>query len=140
MPLPPALLKRLAKRGIVDKSKKVPSQRSGPVALTEEIIAEDYDEVEEQPFNYDQDYQSQKKSQQNFWSERLKRRIVDGSINGHKGCPNKFNIYHKCSLYCISTFGDGLKEPPKGYNQRKQRLLDRYPLPKEWKEVYDEGV
>lgn len=138
MPLPPALLKRLAKRGLVDKSKKGGHERTAPA---EEIIAEDYDEVdEEQPFDYDYDFQSRKKSQQNFWSERLKRRIVDGSVNGHKGCPNKVNIYHKCSLYCINTFGDGIKEPPKGYTLRKQRLLKRFPLPKNWKEIYDEGV
>lgn len=138
MPLPPALLKRLAKRGLVDKSKAAAIERP---ALTEEIIAEDYDEVdEEQPFDYDYDYKIRKKSQQNFWSERLKQRIVDGTVNGHKGCPNKVNIFHKCTLYCIKTFGEGIKEPSKDYLSRKQTLLRRYPLPRHWKEVYDEGV
>lgn len=142
MPLPPALLKRLAKRGIVDK-KRLPSEsKSVQQAPAEEIIAEDYDDVDEsQSFEYDYDYKSQtKKSQQNFWSERLKKRIVDGSINGYKGCPNKYNIYHKCSLFCVNTFGDGIKEPSKGYTKRKTRLNRRYPLPKDWKEIYDEGV
>lgn len=138
MPLPPALLKRLAKRGLVNKSKAAAIERS---ALTEEIIAEDYDEVdEEQPFDYDYDYKIRKKSQQNFWSERLKQRIVDGTVNGHKGCPNKVNIFHKCTLYCIKTFGEGIKEPSKDYLSRKKTLLRRYPLPRHWKEVYDEGV
>lgn len=144
MPLPPALLKRLAKRGLVDKTTKRTSHesRASRPAPAEEIIAEDYDDVDEnQSFEYDYDYQLQsKKSQQNFWSERLKKRIVDGSINGYKGCPNKYNIYHKCSLFCVNTFGDGIKEPPKVYTKRKNRLLQRHPLPKDWKDIYDEGL
>lgn len=143
MPLPPALLKRLAKRGLVDKSvKRVHSEKAAHQAPGEEIIAEDYDDVDEnQPIDYEYNYQSQtKKSQQNFWSERLKKRIVDGSINGYKGCQNKYNIYHKCSLYCVNTFGDGIKEPTKSYAKRKARLLRKYRLPKDWKEIYDEGM
>lgn len=144
MPLPPALLKRLAKRGLVDKNTKRAQNdaKTAHQAPAEEIIAENYDDVDEaQPFEYDYDYQAHaKKSQQNFWSERLKKRIVDGSVNGYKGCGNKYNIYHKCSLYCVNTFGDGIKEPSKNYTKRKMRLLRRHPLPKDWKEIYDEGV
>lgn len=135
MPLPPALLKRLAKRGLVEKS----SKDSKGQAPAEEIIAEDYDDVEEQPYNYDYDYQPKKKAE-NFWSERLKRRITDGTINGYKGCPNKYNIFHRCSLFCVNTFGDGIKEPSSEYQKRKARLLKRYPLPKDWTEVYDCGM
>lgn len=139
MPLPAALLKRLAKRGIVDsKSVKGDARVAAPA---EEIIAENYDEVEEEPYESNYDYQPQsKKSRESFWSERLKRRIVDGSITGYKGCPNKYNVYHKCSLFCVNTFGDGFKEPSKNYLKRKIRLLRRYPLPSDWKEVYDNGV
>lgn len=153
MPLPPALLKRLAKRGLVDKSvrqKPIGSASAAAAAAAtqapaEEIIAEDYDDVDDEPrpFEYEYEYQSkQSQSRQpaNFWSERLKKRIVDGSLNGYKGCSNKYNIYHKCSLYCATAFGDGIKEPPKSYAKRKIRLLRRHPLPKDWKEVYDEGV
>lgn len=114
---------------IVKKTRKEPQH-------AEEIIAEDYDEVEE-PYPYD--YEPVKKPQENFWSERLKRRIVDGSITGYKGCPNKYNIYHKCTLYCMNTYGDGVTEPKRNYLKRKLRLLKRYPLPKDWKEVYDFG-
>lgn len=144
MPLPPALLKRLAKRGIVEQSSKTSSNETPNVQVTEEIIAEDYDVVEEaaqQPFDYDYDMSPPlKKSQQNFWSERLKRRIIEGSNSGYKGCPNKCNIYHKCSLFCINKFGEGIKEPSKNYIKRKIRLLRRHPLPNEWKEVYDEAL
>lgn len=114
---------------VVKKTRKEPQQ-------AEEIIAEDYDEVEE-PYPYD--YEPVKKPQENFWSERLKRRIVDGSITGYKGCPNKYNIYHKCTLYCMNVYGDGVTEPKRNYVKRKLRLLKRYPLPKDWKEVYDFG-
>lgn len=144
MPLPPALLKRLAKRGLVDKSVKQKSIAAAQ-APAEEIIAEDYDDIDDEPrpFEYDYEYQSkQNRSRQSqIWSERLKKRIVDSSnIVGHKGCPNKYNIYHKCSLYCVNTFGDGVKEPQKTYAIRKIRLLRRYPLSKDWKEIYDEGL
>lgn len=141
MPLPPALLKRLAKRGLVDKNVKRSLSDVKSAQPTEEIIAEDYDEVDEsRPSELDYEYQSQNKKQQNYWSERLKRRIVDGSINGYKGCPNKYNIYHRCSLFCVNTFGDGTKEPLKAYTKRKTRLLRKHPLPKDWKEVYDDGL
>lgn len=145
MPLPPALLKRLAKRGLVDKSVKQKSVAAAAQAPTEEIIAEDYDDIDDEPrpFEYDYEYQSKQnrnRQPQNFWSERLKKRIVDGSINGYKGCPNKYNIHHKCSSYCVNTFGDGIKEPLKSYAKRKIRLLRRYPLSKDWKEIYDEGM
>lgn len=142
MPLPPALLKRLAKRGLVEKNLKAAESRAPQPA--EEIIAEDYDEVEAEvePYDYNYDYQlpPTRKVHENFWSERLKKRIVDGSQNGYKGCPNKYNIYHKCSLFCVKTFGDGFVEPSKIYLKRKTRLLRRYPLSGDWKEVYDSGV
>lgn len=50
MPLPPALLKRLAKRGLVDKSVKQKSIAAQ--APTEEIIAEDYDDVNDEPKSF----------------------------------------------------------------------------------------
>lgn len=114
------------------QKRKQPTPQAAPA---EEIIAEDYD-VEEP---YDFEYQPAKKPQQNYWGERLKRRIVDGSIGGCAGCPNKYNIHHKCSLFCANKYGDGIKEPSGEYSRRKARLLKRYPLPKDWKEIFDNG-
>lgn len=111
-------------------------QAASQAAPAEEIIAEDYDDVDE---SHDFEYQPTKKPVQNFWGERLKRRIVDGSVSGCVGCPNKYNIYHRCSLFCINTFGDGIKEPSDEYSRRKARLLKKYPLPKDWKEIFDNG-
>ncbi|XP_037051744.1 polyglutamine-binding protein 1 isoform X2 [Bradysia coprophila] len=131
MPLPPALLQKLAKRGLVQKGKT--KQTTNASHQSEEIIAEDYDE---EPYPYD--YEPVKKPMESYWSERLKRRIVDGSSAGYKNCPNKYNIFHKCTLYCVSTYGDGI-EPDREYLRRKRKLLQKYPLPKEWKEVFDSG-
>lgn len=142
MSLPPALLKRLAKRGLVDKGPNA-SIKPRQQAPAEEIIAENYDDVDEEPYtDYKFDYQPKiKKGRENFWSERLKRRITDGSnVNGYDGCPNKYNIYHRCTIFCAETFADGIKEPSGSYLIRKARLLKRHPLPKDWKEVYDRGV
>lgn len=112
-------------------------KQAPPQAEAEEIIAEDYDDVEEQ--HQDFEYQPTKKIPQNYWGERLKRRIVDGSGSGCIGCPNKYNIHHKCSLFCTNKYGDGIKEPSSEYTRRKVRLLKRYPLPKDWKEIFDNG-
>ncbi|XP_037925780.1 polyglutamine-binding protein 1 isoform X2 [Hermetia illucens] len=131
MPLPPALRKRLANRGIVQGS--TGSKNS---AENEEIIAEDYDEVED-PLQYD--FEPVKKPSSNFWIERMKRRIGDTNVSGYKGCPNKYNIFHKCTLYCINKWGDGILEPKRSYLRRRNRLLRKYPLPKNWLEVYDYG-
>lgn len=143
MSLPPALLKRLASRGIINNdgvkkqktshSNKTSEQQS---AENEEIIAEDYDEIED-PSQYD--YEPLKKPQESFWKERMKLQIVEGNNSGYKGCPNKYNIYHKCTLYCVTKWGDGIQEPKRSYMKRRQRLLRKFPLPKTWQEIYDFG-
>lgn len=69
----------------------------------------------------------------------MKKRIAEGSNLGYKGCPNKYNIFHKCTLYCINRWGDGVSEPSREYLKRHNRLLQKYPLPKNWLEVYDRG-
>lgn len=97
MPLPPALLQKLAKRGLVDKNKIPAKRKHPPQHQNEEIIAEDYDEVEE-PYPYD--YEPVKKPQENFWSERLKRRIVDGSIAGYRG-KRYISAFFKTTLKII---------------------------------------
>lgn len=140
MPLPAALLKRLSKRGIVNDGTKKSTPKDLPA---EEIIAEDYDDDNPEPsIDTDLDYQNPMKNKKpNFWSERLKRRIIDGNINfkGYRACPNKYNVHHKCTLFCINTFGDGVQQPSSKYLKRKERLLRKYPLPSEWKDIFDEG-
>lgn len=125
MPLPPALAARLAKRGILNTA-KIPSPADPPPAVqsNEEIIAEDYDtRPEDHP--------------PSFWGG------IDGvnvdPIKGHPGCPNKYNIYHECTIFCVRKWRKGVVEPNEAYLNNKNKLLERWPLANGWKEVYDEG-
>lgn len=129
MPLPPKLLAKLAKRGLVEKDVRENEK--------EEIIAEDYDEIEEPYERFD--YEPEKKKKENPWTLNIKKRITEGHILGYKKCPNKYNIFHKCNLFCV-TFWSGKEKPPsEEYFTRKDRLLKRYPLNKNWVEVFDTG-
>lgn len=72
---------------------------------------------------------------------RLKSRIaVENDYLGHKGCPNKYNIFHRCTIFCLEHWKEGQTEPSDKYMVRYKRLIDRYPLPKSWTPIYDPGV
>lgn len=60
-------------------------------------------------------------------------------MRGVKGCPNKWNLHHVCTVFCLERWGDGTPKPSKSYRERYQRLLNRYPLPKNWVNVWDAG-
>ncbi|XP_038206806.1 polyglutamine-binding protein 1 [Zerene cesonia] len=126
MPLPPALAARLAKRGILNSNGK-PNNDQQVSQGTEEIIAEDYDSKPEESG-----------VTENFW-EGIEGVNVD-PIKGHKGCPNKSNIYHECSKFCVKTWKQGKLTPGEKYLEDKKKLLDIWPLPPGWEEVYDEGT
>lgn len=123
MPLPPALAARLAKRGLLkppsDTTNQVPS-----VQTNEEIIAEDYDKPNEHS--------------EQFW-EGIEGVNVD-PIKGHKGCPNKSNIYHECSQYCVKRWKQGIVVPTENCVELKNKVLEHWPLPTGWEAVYDEGT
>ncbi|KAG6449997.1 polyglutamine-binding protein 1 [Manduca sexta] len=122
MPLPPALAARLAKRGLLKPTTEV---NDVPVPqVNEEIIAEDYDNKPEEQNN------------EKFW-EGIEGVNVD-PIKGHKGCPNKSNIYHECSKYCVKRWKQG-HVPDEEYLEIKRKVLELWPLPPGWEEVYDEG-
>ncbi|KAJ0173617.1 hypothetical protein K1T71_010766 [Dendrolimus kikuchii] len=131
MPLPPALAARLAKRGIL-KSKSDSSTPNDVSAtqVNEEIIAEDYDSKPEEQ-------QEQQNDKEQYW-EGIEGVIVD-PIKGHKGCPNKCNIYHECSNYCVSRWKQGKVTPSESYLEKKRKVLELWPLPPGWEEVFDEG-
>lgn len=105
----------------------------------EEVIAEDYDEESETITNPEQ-YEYQPKPKENLWKLRLKTRItVENDYLGHKGCPNKYNVYHRCTLFCLEHWKEGTIEPSDAYMKRYKRLIDRYPVPKGWIPIYDPG-
>ncbi|XP_064073980.1 polyglutamine-binding protein 1 [Vanessa tameamea] len=128
MPLPPALAARLAKRGLIrpNTNKDVLSE-SPQTQVNEEIIAEDYDNKPDEV-----------SSKEHFW-EGIEGVNVD-PIRGHKGCPNKSNIYHECSKFCVKTWKQGKFTPSEKYLELKKKVLEIWPLPPGWEEVYDEGT
>lgn len=56
------------------------------------------------------------------------------------GCPNKFNIYHDCSDYCVKKFGAGTEVPPVEIKRKYNRLLKSYPLSENWRKVWEPGT
>ncbi|CAG0892028.1 unnamed protein product [Cyprideis torosa] len=113
MPLPPALAARLAKRGLIDKSAHKQPE--------EEVFAEDYD-----------DEVTEKTSR-----SRETRDIFHAKENPL--CPNKSNIYHDCSMFCWKRWTEPRGPFPLDEERRKRMLL-RYPVPSGWKEVFDGGT
>lgn len=122
MPLPPALLERLKKRGIVPPKNQEEE---------EEVIAEDHDsDADDDSDSDEQDDGSQRPS------VRKKYKPMSSVI----GCPNKVNIYHDCTEYCQERYGKG-KVCPSPRTERKYRtLLKRFPLPLKWLDVWEPGT
>lgn len=106
----------------------------------EEIIAEDYDDEAAVPGENPDKFEYQSKPKENQWKLRLKTRItVENDYLGHKGCPNKYNVFHRCTLFCLEHWKEGTIEPSEEYMKRYKRLIDRYPVSKEWTPIYDPG-
>ncbi|CAB0009954.1 unnamed protein product [Nesidiocoris tenuis] len=61
-------------------------------------------------------------------------------FKGVPGCPNKSNIYHECTPFCAKRWGKGITTPDPKYLKKQARLLQKFPLPTTWKEVYDPGT
>ncbi|GFY74034.1 polyglutamine-binding protein 1 [Trichonephila inaurata madagascariensis] len=111
MPLPAALLARLQKRGIV---------KAVEPEVEEEVIAEDYDDTEKTTDNHQNGIESKENSPLNEpWI----------------GCPNKWNIYHDCTVFCKEFWGSGRDHPSPRTDRRRLLMLKKYPVPNGW-EVY----
>ncbi|GBP24366.1 Polyglutamine-binding protein 1 [Eumeta japonica] len=124
MPLPPALAARLAKRGLL--TTPATTENPSPGQVNEEIIAEDYDSKP-----------NEHQSKDSYWAG-IEGVNVD-PIKGHDGCPNKYNIYHECSKFCVKTWKQGKTVPDENYLESKRKVLEHWPLPSGWEEVYDAG-
>lgn len=61
---------------------------------------------------------------------------IDNSLSG---CPNKWNVHHVCTVFCLERWGEGHVKPTKIYRERYNRLIDRYAIPKNWVNVWDPG-
>lgn len=126
MPLPPALLARLQKRGIISDD---PASRTFRPEQ-EEVIAEDYDNEDgnERPDSDDND------------EDKEEECVASKKIATVTGCPNKTNLYHDCTEYCEKTFGEGQEVPSPTTERRYRNLLRRFPLPNGWQDVWEPGL
>ncbi|XP_015369738.1 PREDICTED: polyglutamine-binding protein 1 [Diuraphis noxia] len=130
MPLPPALAKKLATRGILSENEA----KNNTKEVEEEVIAECYDDVDDANDNSGSD--SQDSDEEN---DKPDPKILD-KFKGHHGCPNKSNVYHECSKFCEQRWRNGIKRPRNGYLKSRNAMLEKFPLPKNWHEVYDPGT
>lgn len=140
MPLPPALLARLQKRGIVKETEKTPA----PVAANktpageeiEEVFAEDYDEpakdAEPEPETAALAVNGDKEDEEEEQDEE-----EDNNMREVIACPNKKNPYHQCTDYCKNRYGMKKWNPQSDMIRKRDRMLRKYPLPPDWQEVAD---
>lgn len=125
MPLPPALAARLAKRGIISKKSAAQQKQD------EEVFAENYDDHEDHP-----------KPSSNLISnaealERIK-------FMGYPCCPNKWNVYHECSLFCQNHWNSKRSSGPESnseYAAKHKAMMEKIgSLPEDWQEKWDPGT
>lgn len=127
MPLPPALLARLAKRGLVkEQPQPPPPQKTEDV---EEVFAEDYDDPAK----------PEPATETKVTPEDPDSGVEDDEQHIYEvtACPNRSNPYHVCVKYCKNRWGLKLFTPDTVMLSRRDRMLRKYPLPDGWKEVAD---
>jgi len=136
MPLPPALLARLKQRGIVSKIRndrsEVPSEKKSGVEH-EEVFAENYDT---HPHQKDSPVigPQQPLTDNNSSNDQIE------NTGSAPGCPNKWNVHHKCVPFCFKRWGAGITKERKNITQRRLRMLRKFPLPADWSEEFDAGA
>ncbi|CAF1139519.1 unnamed protein product [Didymodactylos carnosus] len=87
--------------------------------VQEEVIAESYDEREEHNAKHDESVDS--------------GIALEECIN----CPNRSNPYHECVDYCKKRYGFKRYTPDPETDRRRRKMLKRYPLSENWREVPD---
>jgi len=161
MPLPPALAAKLARRGIL---KDASVEGYDPVqGRAFELQPEDrykggrqrqekqqhyhqqHDQPEEEVFaeSYDDNDDDTGPSAAPPLFQTSTSSVIDRTkYLGHSGCPNKWNVWHECVLFCRTFWGVGLQEPVnQEYVKAHSAMIVKYmPLPDGWREMYDPGV
>ncbi|VEL23630.1 unnamed protein product [Protopolystoma xenopodis] len=136
MPLPPALLARLKRRGIIQNEAK---------ENVEEVFAENYDDTEPPKSDTTRIADHTAASGLRLSDPELAKNNVNAIPVFEDGylvhecaeCPNQQNPYHTCSVYCFDRYGRRQFKPDSSLQKRKERMLRRYPLPSHWIEVGD---
>lgn len=54
-------------------------------------------------------------------------------------CPNKYNIYHECTTWCQIHWKAHTAPEPR-YLKNIRKLIEKYPLPKNCTELFDNGI
>lgn len=146
MSLPPALLARLKKRGIIgdagESSSKI-VEETQPNKSEEEVIAENYDEDEVTPVGLSNQASSSFASADahvHSTSKPSNFKYSKKRIEPVKGCPNKVNLYHDCTEYCREKYGEGKDAPSPRTERRYRSLVKRFPLPLGWVDVWEPGL
>ncbi|KAF8563836.1 hypothetical protein P879_07786 [Paragonimus westermani] len=131
MPLPPALVARLKKRGIVAVA--AASERNDE----EEVFAENYDEEVDHPDTAP--IQPEKPAPVQSTHMISPTPIIENGILIHEcaDCVNQQNPYHQCTAYCFERYGRRKFTAELTSLRLKNRMLRRYPLPSHWIEVGD---
>ncbi|GAB6023361.1 hypothetical protein CHUAL_008158 [Chamberlinius hualienensis] len=136
MPLPPALRAKLLKRGILRTQKQTQP--------SEEVIAEDYDDVSHRNNTTTAAAPPPPPIKQSVVAIPPPDPLAVGNLSseviGAIGCPNKWNIYHDCVVYCYKHWGEGITEPDPVDEVKRIKMLKKNPLPKRWEEIYDNGT
>lgn len=121
----------------------------------EEIIAEDYSDENDEAGDSDSSENTTHTQDDRLVEESQISKNTDNS-DAHKGganiapeplhesvmgCPNKYNVYHECSQYCLDNYSESESIGPT-LEQRKHLaiILKHYPMSNEWTIVYDPGV
>lgn len=141
MPLPAALLAKLAKRGIVDQKQKSSNKsvvKPGPGEEVEEVFAEDYDDPskpETVPPVAEPDIVAP------VLEQPLPHTAAETVFFETTACPHRSNPYHECLAYCRKRYGMRDWDPDDDQLRKRDRMLRKYPLPQGWVEVgdYDTG-
>ncbi|BFZ10425.1 hypothetical protein BsWGS_13464 [Bradybaena similaris] len=141
MPLPAALLARLAKRGILE-DKTEPKTTAAKSEEVEEVFAEDYDDPSKPDIVPQVQPQPVILLPQLPVVAHLSQDVIDIVGEGPvffktTACPNRSNPYHECLAYCKKRYGMREWDPDDDMIKRRDRMLRKYPLPEGWVEVGD---
>lgn len=132
MPLPPALLARLQKRGIVNEETEAKRKRKleAEQEPEEEIIAEDYDDEANPSDNRRSDGESDDEDRENHRKKREESMKL--SV-----CPNQRNPYHECTDFCSKRWGFKTFNPDKDNERKRRKMMAKFQLPENWVEQPD---
>ncbi|CAF3607176.1 unnamed protein product [Rotaria sp. Silwood1] len=134
MPLSSALQARLIERGILNATNINAALDASAEndEQSEEVFAESYDERD--------DHHSTLNIPKKTISNNFATTDVQIDFEDCIKCPNKWNPYHTCVEYCKKRYGTKHYTPDPAIEKRRRRMLKKYPLPNNWREVPDANL